>query len=293
MQNVAEINGQIQIEQSSQQAQAETRNWDTIFFVAAFHVLAIGAFFTFSWTNLAVFLVLWWVAGSLGIGLSFHRQLTHQGFKTPKWVEYTLAFFGVLALQSSQIKWVATHRIHHAFTDTDKDPHSPIEGNYWAHIGWIFKGTSQEQPPEVLQKYVPDLLKDRVHVVMSRFYWVPTVFLAVALFFIGGWGMVFWGIFLRIVWGWHSTWFVNSITHTWGSRRFESRDTSTNNFLVSLVAFGEGWHNNHHAHPRSARHGLTWKEFDQNWIQIKILEKLGLASNIYEYKLKKTDQKTT
>ena len=103
--------------------------------------------------------------------------------------------------------------------------------------------------------------------------------------------MVLWGIFLRVVWGWHSTWLVNSATHMWGTRRFETRDDSTNNGLIALVTFGEGWHNNHHAHPRSARHGLTWKEFDINWLQISLLEKIGLAKKVYAYQLEETEIK--
>jgi stearoyl-CoA desaturase (delta-9 desaturase) len=106
------------------------------------------------------------------------------------------------------------------------------------------------------------------------------VLVAAALFAIGGWQFVLWGIFLRIVFSWHATWLVNSAAHVWGSRRFATRDDSRNLWWVALVAFGEGWHNNHHTYPRSAKHGLTWKEIDLNWMQIWTLEKLGLAKNI-------------
>ena len=108
---------------------------------------------------------------------------------------------------------------------------------------------------------------------------------AVVLFVIGGWTMVVWGIFLRTVLGWHSTWLVNSATHLWGKRRFETRDDSRNNGLIAAITFGEGWHNNHHAYPRSARHGLTAREFDVNWLQIRLLEKFGLAKSVYAYDL--------
>jgi Fatty-acid desaturase len=267
--------------------------WTTIVAVAIFHILAVAALFTFSWANLAAAAVLWWISGSLGIGLGYHRLLTHRGYKAPKWLEYFLTLCGTLALQSGAISWVTTHRLHHAFTETDKDPHSPIKGLYWAHIGWIFQGTAQNQSEETMQRYSPDLMKDPVHRFMNRWYWITPILVGVVLFAIGGASMVLWGIFLRTVIGWHSTWLVNSATHTWGTRRFESRDTSTNNALVAAITFGEGWHNNHHAYPRSARHGLTWKEFDINWIQIRLLEKLGLVKDVYAFDLKENQEKAT
>ena len=271
-------------------SQTEKINWNTIFFVAAFHVLAAAAFFTFSWQNLVAALITWWVAGSWGIGLGYHRLLTHRGFKSSKWLERFLAACGTLALQSGPLAWVTTHRVHHAFTETDRDPHSPRNGTYWSHIGWIFRGTAQNQSQATVQRYSPDLLRDRVLVFLNDYYYLTTITVAVGLFLIGGWTMVLWGIFLRTVCGWHFTWLVNSATHLWGSRRFDTRDDSRNNGLVAAVTFGEGWHNNHHAFPRSARHGLTWREFDVNWVQIRLLEKLGLVKDVYAYRLE--DQET-
>ncbi|HMO80575.1 MAG TPA: fatty acid desaturase [Pyrinomonadaceae bacterium] len=256
-------------------------NWTTLGFVAVFHLFAIAAILTFSWANLAAGVIVWWVAGSLGIGLGYHRLLTHRGFKVPKWLEYTLTTFGALALQSGPLSWVTTHRVHHAFTETEKDPHSPRHGTYWSHIGWIFRGTAQNQTPATVKRYCPDLADDRFHQLLDRHYYVPTVVVGILLLAIGGWTMVLWGVFLRTVVGWHLTWLVNSATHLWGTRRFATRDDSRNNPLIAVFTFGEGWHNNHHAYPRSARHGLAWYEIDQNWIQIKLLEKLGLAKDVY------------
>ena len=275
----------------SNRASADSLNLTTLFFVVVFHILAVGAFFTFSWQNLAAFLILWWVSGSLGIGLGYHRLLTHRGFKVPKWLEYTLSLFGTLALQSGPLSWVSTHRIHHAFTDQENDPHSPRHGTYWAHIGWIFRGTSQNQTEETMRRYCPDMIDDKVHRVLNRFYWVPTVLVGVGLYAIGGFGMMLWGIFLRTVMGWHFTWLVNSATHLWGSRRFETRDDSRNNGLVAALSWGEGWHNNHHAHPRSAKHGLAWYEIDINWMQLRVLEMVGLAKDIYAYDAKKQEER--
>lgn len=260
-------------------------NWDTLIALIIFHSLAVVALFTFSWANFAAAFVMWWIAGSLGIGLGYHRLLTHGGFKTPKWFEYFLTVCGTLATQSGAIKWVTTHRLHHAHTDLEKDPHSPRHGNYWSHIGWIIRGTSQEHDDATFKRYAPDLLKDPVHVAINRFSYVPIIVAAGILFLIGGWTMVLWGIFLRTVFGWHMTWTVNSVTHVWGTRRFDTKDDSTNNGLIALVTFGEGWHNNHHAQPSSAKHGLAWYEFDINWMTVKLFEKVGLATEIKAYSL--------
>lgn len=272
-----------------QHAKSNKIQWVTLTTVSIFHILAVWALFTFSWQNLIAAAVTWWIAGSWGIGMGYHRLLTHGGFKTPKWMEYFLTFCGTLGLQSGAITWVTTHRIHHAFTETEQDPHSPRGGTFWSHIGWILQGTAQNQTEATKQRFAPDLMKDKVHVFMSEYYWVTPIIGAVILFVIGGWSMVLWGTFLRQVIGWHSTWLVNSATHLWGTRRFETHDDSRNNGLIAALTFGEGWHNNHHANPRSARHGLTWYEFDVNWLQIKVLEKIGLAKKVYAYELKKEE----
>lgn len=255
-------------------------NWLTGSLVVVFHALAVWALFEFSWMNLLAAAVMWWLAGGLGIGVGFHRLMTHRGFETPVWMKRILAVTGMLALQGSPIAWVTTHRIHHAHTETDKDPHSPRHGTFWAHMGWIFFGTSQWHSQATIKKYAPDLLKDKFIVRLSSVYWVTSIAAGLILVAIGGWPMALWGIFLRVVFNWHTTWLVNSATHIWGTRRFKTRDDSTNNGLIAILTFGEGWHNNHHAHPTSARHGLAWYEFDWNWITIKALEKLGWADNI-------------
>ena len=255
-------------------------NWKNVAFVVTFHALAIPVFFTFSWQNLAVLLIGNWIVGSLGVGLGWHRLLTHRSFKAPKWLEYVLSTFATMSMQDSPDKWIATHRIHHAFVETEKDPHSTMFGFLWAQIGWVVWGTAQDHDQATMKRYVPDLLKDKGHVLISRFYLIPIVVSAFILFVIGGWTMVVWGVFARVVVGWHTTWFVNSLSHIYGSRPHETTDFSTNNWFVALLTFGEGWHNNHHAFPTSARHGLQWYQFDMNWIAIRILEKLGWAKQI-------------
>jgi sn-1 stearoyl-lipid 9-desaturase len=260
-------------------------NWVTASFMMLFHVGALAALFFFSWKAFFVALCLHWMTGSLGIGMGYHRLLTHRGYKTPKWVEYFLTICATLALEGGPIFWVATHRIHHQHSDKEGDPHSPVDGKWWAHMGWILTGKSMHHDTSTLARYVPDLAKDKFHVWITKYHYGPIITLAVILFAIGGLPFLFWGIFLRTVVGLHSTWLVNSATHSWGTRRFKTRDLSTNSWWVALLSWGEGWHNNHHAHPTSARHGLTWYEIDLNWYGIWTLKTLGLARDVYRTKL--------
>jgi len=250
------------------------------FFLALIHAGAFAALFMFNWKAVVLAALLWWVAGSLGIGMGYHRLLTHRSYKTPKWVEYFLTVCGSLALQGGPIAWVATHRMHHQNADKAADPHSPHDGGLWAHLGWIITGEGRHNKSAELHAYVPDLRKDRFHAWISEWHWVPLVILALLLLVVGSWPYVLWAIFFRIAFGLHATYLVNSATHMWGSRRFLTQDDSTNSFWVAMVSFGEGWHNNHHAHPQSARHGLKWYEFDLNWYGIWMLSKFGLAWNI-------------
>ncbi|MGI8669144.1 MAG: acyl-CoA desaturase [Aridibacter sp.] len=265
----------------------ERINWRDLFIITSFHILLVPAIFYFSWTNLAIMVVGNWIVGSLGIGLGYHRLLTHRSFKAPKWLEYTLTIFGTLAVQSEPYKWVATHRIHHQFTETENDPHSTREGFWWSHMFWIVKGIGQDHDEATFEKYVPDLLKDKGQVLIAKYFYLPIVISAILLFAFGGWGAVLWGVVVRVIFGWHTTWFVNSLSHLFGRRRFDTNDDSTNNWFVALLTFGEGWHNNHHHQPTSARHGLKWFEFDMNWITIRIFEKLGWAKKIRVFKTEK------
>ncbi len=263
-------------------------NWVTVIAMTAFHIGAVAAFFFFDWGAILAMVALWYISGSWGIGMGYHRLLTHRGFKTPKWVEYFLTLCGTLALEGGPIFWVATHRIHHQHSDHEGDPHSPREGTYWAHMGWIMTGKAMHHDTSVLKRYVPDLARDPFHVGLTTWHWVPQVVVGLALLAFGGIPYVLWAVFFRTVFGLHCTWAVNSATHLWGSRRFATRDDSTNNWLVAMFTWGEGWHNNHHAHPVSARHGLAWYEVDINWIGIKTLEKLGLA---WDVKVAKVSQR--
>ena len=257
-----------------------TLHWDTMAAMIFFHAGALAAVLWWSWQGLLLALFLNWVAGSLGIGMSYHRLLTHRGYKAPKWVEYFLTTCALLALEGGPINWVATHRIHHARSDHEGDPHSPRDGRWWAHMGWLFSGPAMQHDEAVLRRWAPDLMRDPGHRFLNRFYWVPIVLLAAVLYWISGLQMVLWGVFFRVTLGLHSTWLVNSATHLWGSKRFKTTDDSRNNWWVALLTWGEGWHNNHHAHPVSARHGLAWYEIDINWMGIRALQMLGLAKSV-------------
>ena len=253
--------------------------WVTTLVMVAFRVGALAALVVFSWKAFLIAMVL---CGSLrpGVGVGYHRLLTHRGYKTFKWMEYFLTVCGTLALEGGPIFWVAIHRQHHQNTDKEGDPHSPRDGGLWAHVGWLLTGQTMHNDAANLLPYVPDLRNDKFHVWISRWHWVPITVLGIALLVAGGWKFVLWGIFFRTVHGLHSTWLVNSASHMWGSRRFPTGDTSRNSFWVALLTFGEGWHNNHHAHPQLPRHGLVWYEVDFNWYAIAFLRMFGLAWDV-------------
>ena len=260
-------------------------NWAIITVLVVLHAGAAAALFMFSWKLLAVAVLLHWIAVGLGISMGYHRLHTHRSYKLPKWLEYFLAICGTLSLEGGPIFWVATHRIHHQFSDKPGDPHSPRDGAWWAHIGWILAGESKHNNTKLLAKYAPDLAKDPFYVQVNNYHWLFPILLAGVLLAIGGLPLMLWGMCVRIVFGLHATWAVNSVTHLWGGRRFNTRDDSRNNWWVALLTFGEGWHNNHHAHPTSARHGLAWYEIDFSWIQISILKFLGIAKSIRVVKI--------
>ncbi len=255
-----------------------------------FHIQAVAAFFTFTWTNLITAVVLYWIAGGLGISMGYHRLHTHRGFKTYKPLEYFLAICGTLTLEGGPIFWVATHRLHHQYSDETEDPHTPRVSGFWAHMGWILFGDAHHNDTARMGRYAPDLSKDPFYRWLTTYHWVPLTALGFTLLAIGGWGLVNWAIFLRVVVGLHATWLVNSATHLWGRRRFTTKDDSRNSWWVALLTFGEGWHNNHHAHPTSARHGLAWYELDPTWIALKGLRAVGLVWDIRVAKISRTSE---
>jgi stearoyl-CoA desaturase (delta-9 desaturase) len=252
-------------------------NWLTTVVLILLHTGAVAALFMFSWRVFAVTVFLYWMTIGLGISMGYHRLHTHRSYRVPRFLEYFFAVCGSLTLEGGPIFWVATHRLHHQKSDQPGDPHSPRDGAWWSHVGWILLGETNHNNTRVLSKYAPDLAKDPFYVWLNNYHWVPLAILGVLLYAIGGLPLFLWAGCLRVVVGLHSTWLVNSATHLWGRRRFDTRDDSRNSWWVALLTFGEGWHNNHHAHPTSARHGLAWYELDHSWILISVLKFFGIA----------------
>jgi len=255
-------------------------NWPTSIVLVILHLGAIAALFNFTWRAFAAAVFLYWMCTGLGISMGYHRLHTHRSYQVPTWLEYFFAVCGALTLEGGPIFWVAVHRVHHQKSDQPGDPHSPRDGGWWAHVGWILLGETRHNNTRLMSKYAPDVAKHKFYVWLNNWHWTPALALTVLLYVIGGLPLMLWGSFFRIVFGLHATWAVNSATHMWGARRFPTRDDSRNTWWIALVTFGEGWHNNHHAHPTSARHGLAWYEFDLSWIQIRILKALGVAKRI-------------
>ena len=249
--------------------------WPVIWFLLAVHVAALSAFLpaTFSWAAVGVALFLHWLTGGVGITLGYHRLITHRSFQTPKWVEYVLMFCGTLACQSP-LDWVAKHRMHHQYSDTDQDPHDIGRGFWWSHAGWILCRLPCDRH---IARFTKDIGRDPVYRFFDRSMLLWQIALGLVLYLLGGWPFVVWGIFVRLVVVYHSTWFVNSATHWFGYQSQALGDRSTNCWWVALLTYGEGWHNNHHAFPRSARQGLRWWEIDMTWWMVRALQAVGLA----------------
>ena len=263
-------------------------HWSVVAGIAVMHLAAIAAPFFFTWTGLVLMFVFIWLSGNVGITLCYHRLLTHRSFKTPKWFEYVLTLCGCLAWQGGPAQWVGIHRIHHKHSDEDTDPHTPRHGFTWAHALWCMHRDAEGQKGLDAAK---DLMRDPGLRVINNWFWVPNVALIPILYFAGEWAAstgisasglswVLWAIALRIVIVYHGTWFVNSASHTWGYRNYQTTDNSTNLWWVAVLSFGEGWHNNHHAHQRSAAHGLRWYEIDITYWQIRALALVGLARDL-------------
>ncbi|MGF1488297.1 MAG: acyl-CoA desaturase [Prochloraceae cyanobacterium] len=256
-------------------------SWRSVALFSAVHAIAILGLWCFSWQALGVTIALHWLLGSIGICLGYHRLLTHRSFQVPQWLEYIIVTIGALALQGGPIFWVSGHRLHHAHTeDEDLDPYSAKRGFWWSHMLWLFYPRSPFFEYESYKKYAPDIERNSYYRWLEmNFIWLQ-IALGLILYALGGWSFVIYGIFVRSVLLWHSTWLINSATHALGYQNFDSNDRSGNVWWAAILTYGEGWHNNHHAHPRVAKAGQRWWEIDPTWWAIKILQMLGLAKKI-------------
>jgi fatty-acid desaturase len=272
--------------QRNQNAKPVQYNWVTIWWVLTMHAGAAFAFLYTSKVNLIALAVMYFVTGCLGITLTYHRLLAHRTFAVPKWLERGLTTLAALAMQGGPIKWSAQHRMHHANPDTQKDPHNSLRGFFFCHVGWTLVYKPEFDDADIHRKFARDIYNDGYYrwleTVMGQF--LPQVALAIVLYAIGGVGMVLWGVCLRMVLVYHGTWFVNSATHFFGYRNYDMPDQSRNTWWVALLTFGEGWHNNHHAHQHYAEAGHKWWEFDPTMRIILLLESMGLATKVKSFK---------
>jgi stearoyl-CoA desaturase (delta-9 desaturase) len=258
-----------------------TLSWINVAFFGTFHALALLAPWCFSWSALGVMVFLHWLFGSIGICLGYHRLLTHRSLQVPKWLEYAIAILGALAMQGGPIFWVAGHRLHHAHTeDPDKDPYSSQRGFWWSHILWILYPRAEFFEEQHYKKFASDLYRDPFYRWLNRNFLPLQIPVGVLLYVLGGWSFVIYGVFVRAVVLWHTTWFINSAAHLRGYRSFQLKDSSRNLWWAAILTYGEGWHNNHHAHPNVAKAGYSWWEVDMTWWAIKTLQTLGLAKKV-------------
>jgi len=278
-------------------------NWPYAGTFLVLHGLALLVFvpWFFSWAGFIAFFLGVLVFGQLAIPIGYHRLLTHKSFRTPKWFERTLATLAMCSGQETPARWVAWHRIHHQHSDHHEDPHSPLVSFFWSHVNWlVHESNGSGKTFARYEKYARDILRDPYYMWLEKIrYASPIFFMAHAIVYaaitgivtvaIYGWGMTalqlstsifLWGVIARTVWVWHITWAVNSLTHLFGYRNFDTPDGSRNNWFVTLLTGGEGWHNNHHADQASATVQIRWWEFDLSFYAIKLMERIGLASHI-------------
>jgi stearoyl-CoA desaturase (delta-9 desaturase) len=275
--------------------------WEQVIPIIGLHLLIPLAFlpYVFSWWGLLAIPALNYIFGSLGISAGYHRMLTHQGFKCPKWFERTLTTLGVCSLQDSPARWVLVHRVHHQHSDHQEDPHTPMVNGLWAHVGWLFIENRALTSADVYDRYVRDILKDPYYMWLQRnmnWLWVY-VGHAIAFYGLGfliGWTWTgtaaggvqlgtqwfLFGAVYRTLWTWHTTWAINSATHMWGYQNYETRENSRNSWIFGILGYGEGWHNNHHADPRSASLGHRWWEIDMTFWWLVAFEKIGLVTEL-------------
>ncbi len=253
-------------------------NWRSGTVIAAFHLTAVvGAFYaelSLAWVGVMV--ASYFVRTSIYV-TAYHRYLAHKSFKTSRWFQFVLAFLGAMAVMPGPLSWAADHRLHHAKTDREGDIHSPVGRGFWfAHVLWIFHDAAFRR------ERVKDLLRYPELRILNTLVIVPIALFLVGLFLYGGFNLLYWGGITSTLLVWHSTWSINSVTHLWGSRRFETPDQSRNTgwLAIPLLGMGENWHNNHHRFPSAASQGIRWWEIDTTYYGIRVLGWLRLVWDI-------------
>ena len=244
-------------------------------FIVCHFLPLIGLFTGFSPVDLVLLVVLYAVR-TFFITAGYHRYFAHRSFRTGRLMQFVLAFGGLTAAQKGPLWWAAHHRDHHRYTDTERDPHSPLRGFWWSHVGWLLSGEYGETDYESIKDFAryPELR------FLNRHDWIGPWALGIASFLIGGWSGLFIGFFGSTVLLWHATFSVNSFAHVFGRRRYETNDLSRNSLGVALITGGEGWHNNHHHFPKSARQGFFWWEIDVTYGVLRVLSRVGLVRDL-------------
>lgn len=239
------------------------------------HLAPIGLFFTGIRPRDLVLIAVLYVTRIFFITAGFHRYFAHRTYKTSRVMQFLLAFGGMTSLQKGVLWWAGHHRVHHKYSDTDRDVHSPKRGLFWSHVGWILCRKYQHTEWNLIKDFAkyPEL------VWLNKYHVVPGVILGAGCFLYGGWSAL-WAFFLSTVLVYHGTFTVNSFTHVWGSRRYATTDTSKNSLLIALITLGEGWHNNHHYYQSSTNQGFFWWELDISYYVLRLMSLLGLVRDL-------------
>jgi stearoyl-CoA desaturase (delta-9 desaturase) len=268
-------------------------DWVAVLTISSFHLLSLLACvpWFFAWSSVWVMVIGVFVFGYLGINLCYHRLLTHKGLVCPKWLEHTFAVLAVCCVQDTPARWVGIHRWHHVKSDETDDPHTPLAGLFWGHVGWVFIKNEQVDRYTIYTQFAKDILRDPFYKKLETTARYPVIILGswVLFFSVGlvtellsggslsqavqfGASLLIWGVFVRTVVVWHVTWSVNSLAHLFGYRNYNTADDSRNNWFVALVTLGEGWHNNHHRFQSRANIGERWWEIDIGYYIIKLIK---------------------
>jgi len=237
--------------------------------LALFHAPTAGALWLLA--------VMFWVR-MFGITGGYHRYFSHKTYKTSRAFQFVLALLGTTAVQKGPLWWGGIHRLHHRYSDQPGDPHSPRDGFWYSHAGWIQDPRWDATPRD----QVRDLLRYPELRWLNRWHALPPLALALGILALGGWSSFLWGFALSTTLLWHSTYTINSLSHRWGTQRYETGDTSRNNWVLALLTLGEGWHNNHHRYMASTRQGFLWWELDVTYYVLRGLQALGLIWDVRE-----------
>jgi stearoyl-CoA desaturase (delta-9 desaturase) len=262
---------------SALRAFARRFHFDALVAFGPLHLACLLVIWTpFEWSHLA------WLLGTytvrmFGVTAGYHRYFSHRTYRLHRVPQFLMACLAQTSLQKGVLWWSAHHRMHHRYSDTAEDPHSPArQGFWWSHIGWIVSQTSHAYDKRAIQDFekLPELR------LLNKHHRIPGILFGAALFAIGGFPVFMWGFVVSTVVLWHGTFSINSLAHVWGSRRFETRDDSRNNFFLAFITLGEGWHNNHHHYMSSARQGLRWWEIDVTYYVLKAFSVFGIVRDL-------------